>query len=494
MSNPLKKLAGETVIYGFSTMFPRFLSYFLTFLLTYIFKEPADFGANPELFAYISFMNVLFTYGMETAFFNFSAKKENRQDVYNTALVSILVSTGGLSLLLFLFSGPIGRWLEYADKMSYIYWTILIIAADAITAIPFAKLRLENKAKKFALIKAINVVLNIGITIFFLVCCKNAYDACETGFLAGLYNPAIGIGYSFLATLLANACTILLLHREFRAFSWRFDKALWMEMISYAWPLLILGLAGMINETFDRIIIKKLLPEDMGREAQGIYGACYKIAILMTVFIQAFRYAAEPFFFKQAAEKNSKKTLAVVMKFFVIFCAFLFLGTLMNLPWIRFLVSEKYRIGLGVVPVLMIANLFLGVYINLSIWFKLTGQTKVGAFITIIGAVITLIINFAFVPRYSYMACAWATLAAYGSMMVIAYFLGQKYYPVKYNLRSMFLFFFAALLFYLVSLSWSGMENTFLKLLLNNFFVLAYAWLFYKLEFPNLKKLKNEVS
>ncbi|MBS1637725.1 MAG: oligosaccharide flippase family protein [Bacteroidetes bacterium] len=473
-------------------MFPKFLSYFLTFLLTYIFKKPSDFGANPELFAYISFMNILFTYGMETAFFNFSSRKENKQEVYNTALISLMVSTLGLTGLLFLFSGMIGRWLEYADRMNYIYWTILIIGADAITAIPFARLRLENKAKKFAAIKALNVIINVALTIFFLVFCKNAYEAHEQSFLATLYNPEIGIGYSFLATLLANLCTMIMLYKEFMQFSWQFNKELWLEMIAYAWPLLILGFAGMINETFDRIIIKKLLPEDIGSEAQGIYGACYKIAILMTVFIQAFRYAAEPFFFKQAKEKNSTRTLAVVMKFFVIFCSFLFLGTMMNMPWIRFLVSEQYRSGLGVVPILMLANLFLGVYINLSIWFKLTGQTKIGAMITIVGAVITLIINFTFVPAYSYMACAWATLAAYGSMMLIAYFLGQKYYPVKYNLRSMFFFFLAALGFYLISLLWAGLESAFIKIILNNLFVILFAWLFYKLEFSNLKQLKNQ--
>lgn len=480
------------MIYGFSTMFPKFLSYFLTFLLTYIFEKPSDFAANPELFAYISFMNILFTYGMETAFFNFSAKHEDRQQVYNTALISIITSTAGLSLLLFLFSGPIGRWLEFSDRMIYIYWVILIIASDAITAIPFAKLRLENKAKKFALIKAVNVILNVLITVFYLVFCKKAYEAGEPGFLASLYNPEIGVGYSFLATLLANLFCILLLRKELSEFKWRFNKELWLAMMAYAWPLLILGFAGMINETFDRIIIKKLLPEDIGREAQGIYGACYKIAILMTVFIQAFRYAAEPFFFKQSKEeKNSKKMMALVMKFFVIFCSFLFLATMMNMPWVSQLVSENYRPGLGVVPILMLANLFLGVYINLSIWFKITGQTKIGAVITIVGAIITLGINFAFVPKYSYMACAWATLAAYGSMMLIAYFTGQKYYPVKYNLRSMLFFFFVALGFHLLSTTWAGLESVLLKLFLNNLLVILFAWLFYKLEFSNLKKVQQ---
>lgn len=472
-------------------MFPRFLNYFVTFLLTYIFKEPSDFAANPMLFSCISFMNVIFTYGMETAFFNFASKSENKTEVYSTALVSLLGSTGIFSLLLFIFSGSIANALHYGDKMSYIYWSILIIATDALMAIPFARLRIEGKARTFAFIKALNVILNVAVTLFYLVLCKKAYEAGEDNFLASLYNPEVGIGYTFLSNVIANLFSILLLAKQFTGFTWRFNTDLWKSMISYAWPLLILGLAGMVNETFDRLVIGELIPGEAGKEVQGIYGACYKIAILMTIFIQAFRYAAEPFFFNQSADKNSKKTYAFVLKYFVIFCAFLFIATLMNLPWIQFLISEKYRPGIGVVPILLIANLFLGVYINLSFWYKITGQTRYGAIITIVGAIITLFINFCFVPTYSYMACAWATLAAYGVMMLISYFLGQKYYPVRYNLRSMFFFFFTALGFYFLSLSWVGLENIYIKLILNNLLVLIFAWLFYKLEFSNLKNVKQ---
>jgi O-antigen/teichoic acid export membrane protein len=213
----------------------------------------------------------------------------------------------------------------------------------------------------------------------------------------------------------------------------------------------------------------------------------------MTIFIQAFRYAADPFFFNNAKDKNSKNIFALVLKYFVIFCSFLFLATTMNMPWISFMVSEQYRIGLGVVPILLLANLFLGIYLNLGIWFKLTGKTRYGAIITIVGAVVTLIVNFSFVPTYSYMACAWATFAAYFCMMVICYFLGQKYYPVKYNLRSIFFFLGAALLFYFCSSFWSDMSNVWFKLILNNLLVLLFAWLFYKLEFSNLKKIKEQL-
>lgn len=491
MSNPIKKLAGQTLIYGLGTILPRFLNYLLVPLLTYIFQKPVDYGVNSEMYAYIAFLNVIFTYGMETAFFNFSSKKDDKQSVYNTALSSIIISTISFSVLLFLFSKPIANWLEYPDKLKYIYWVILIIASEAMMAIPFARLRINNKAKQFAILKAINVLVNVSLHIFFFVFAKNAFEANEPGTLASLYDPEVGIGYSFLAGVVANIVSLICLAPQFKEFKFSFNKELWFEMFNYAWPLLILGLAGMVNETFDRIAIKKLLPDNVGQHAQGVYGACYKIAMLMAIFRQAFSYAAEPFFFNSAKDKDSKKVNAFVMKVFVIFCCFIFLVTMMNLPILKRMVSPPYWEGLAVVPILLIANLFLGVYYNLSIWYKLTGQTKFGAIITITGAVITLGINFAFVPQFSYMACAWATLAAYGSMMIISYFLGQKHYPVNYNLRAMSVFFILAIGMYLLSTLWQDMEQRYIKLLLNNLLVVLFVFLFYKLEFSNLKKFKT---
>ena len=479
------------MIYGLGTILPRFLNYLLTPLLTYIFQKPVDYGVNSEIYAYIAFLNVIFTYGMETAFFNFSSKRENKEDVYNTALSSILLSTAVFSMLMFVFSGSIASWLQYPDKINYIYWTILILATDAVMAIPFARLRLSNKAIHFALIKAANVFVNISLHVFFFVFCKNAYESNSDSALASLYKPEIGIGYAFLSNLIANLFSLLLLAPQLKDFRFQINKILWMEMFSYAWPLLILGLAGMVNETFDRIIIKKLLPENLGQHAQGIYGACYKISILMTVFIQAFRYAAEPFFFNNAKNKDAKKTYAFVMKVFVIFCSFLFLVTMMNLPVLKYFISAPYWEGLSVVPVLLMANLFLGVYYNLSIWYKLTGQTKFGATITIIGACITLAINFAFVPQFSYNASAWATLAAYFSMALISYRLGQKHYPIKYNLRAMGVFFIIALVLYFLSMSWQQMESKYLRLFLNNLLVVFFVYLFCKLELPQIRTFKK---
>lgn len=491
MSNPLKKLASQTAVYGLGSVLPRVITFLYSFILTYIFKQPAELSANTEFYAYISFINILFTYGMETAFFHFSNKIEEKERVYSTALMSIFGSSIGLSLLFILFSGSIANFIKEPEHANFVIWCVLIVATDAMMAIPFARLRLNNQAKKFGALKLLNVTVFILICIFYFNICKPAYLNEPDSTFAKFYNPEVGVGYTFLAGLMANLVSLLFLAKEFIGVQYVFDKDLWKQMLNYAWPLLILGFAGMINETFDRFILKYLLPEDIAKDELGIYGACYRIAMLMTIFTTAFKYAAEPFFFNHAKHQDSKKLNAMVMKYYVLFCLFLFLGTMMNLPWLQYVVSEKFRTGLGVVPILLLANLCVGVYWNLSIWFKLTGQTKFGAIITIMGAVITLVINFVGIPKFGYMACACATLASYSIMMVTSYVLGQKYYPVKYNLRSISVFTFLALGFYFISTLYSGMESMTIKLILNNILLGLFAFIFYKLEFDNLKKLKH---
>ena len=497
MASGIKKLAGQTVIYGLGTIVPRFLNYLLTPLLTYGFTA-AEYGINSELYAYISFLNVIFTYGMETTFFNFSSKLENKEEVYNTDLISLILSSVFFSLLFLIFAGSIADGLSTPNSIylpQFIIWSVLIVASDAITAIPFAKLRLENKALKFSVLKLSNVVINFGLTIFFLKVCKSSYDNSETNFMASLYNPEIGIGYAFLANLLANCFTLILLSKQFAGLKFSLNIELLKKMLLYAWPLIILGFAGMINETLDRIILKKLIVDKSEAQiAQGVYGACYKIAILMTIFIQAFRFAAEPFFFNKAKEKDSTKSYALVMKYFVIFCLFLFLATTLNLDWIKLFIGPNFRSGLNVVPILLMANLCLGVVYNLAIWYKLNGQTKYGAIIAIVGAIITIVVNVIFVPHYSYVASAWATLAAYSGMMVLSYVLGQKYFPIKYNIKAITVYTLIALGFYFISLTYNGMENVILKVILNNLFVAFFVFILYKLEFSNIKKLTKNVS
>ena len=497
MSNPLKKLAGQTAVYGLGTILPRLINFLLNPFLTYTFAA-AEFGINSELFSYISFMNVIFTYGMETTFFNFSSKWQNKDEVYNTSFMSLLFSTAVFSLLLLAFASQIADGLSTPNAVylpQFIVWSILIIASDAIAVIPFARLRSENKALQFSILKLVNVCVTFGLTIFFLKVCKGSYDACEDNFYANLYNPQIGIGYSFLALLLSNCLTLILLSKQFMRVRLVLNKALLKEMLVYAWPLVILGLAAMVNDTLDKIIIKKLMHDKAAAQvAQGIYGGCNKIAVLMSIFIQAFRFASEPFFFGKAKEKDSKQTYAIVMKYFVIFCLLLFLGTTLNLDWLKYIVGKEYRSGIAVVPILLMAYLCLGVMYNLSIWYKLSGQTKFGAIIALSGAAVTILVNVVFIPKYSYMACAWATFAAYSGMMVLSYFLGQKYFPIKYNIRAMTVYTIITLALYFVAGTYANMENTGLKLLLNNLLILLFVWVIYKLEFDNLKKLNANGS
>lgn len=475
--NSVKKLFGQTAIYGLGTILPRFLNYLLTPLYTYLFTNPADYGINAEIYAYISFLNIIFTYGMETAFFHFSNKTGDLQKVFNNALSLIILSTLSLSILLFVFSEKIKDLLHYQNIL-FIYWTIGIIASDALLSIPYAYLRQNQKALQFSLLQIMNVLINIALNLFFFLVCKRYYDAGQNNFFASFYNPSIGIGYSFLSNLLANVFTIIMLFPVWKKFRFYIDAQFSKEMLKYALPLVIVGLAGMVNETFDRIVLKYLLPPESAQAAQGIYGACYKISILMTIFIQAYRYAAEPFFFKAFKDKDAKVTYAKTTDFFITFGLIIWLATLLNLPVIQYFIGPSYRVGLKVVPILLTANLCLGIYFNFAFWYKLTGQTQIGAYITIIGAIITLIINFSFVPQYSYTASAWATLSAYSSMMLLAYFLGQKHYKIQYPLMKIFLNCLIAAVIFIIS-TFITINSTFIKLLINNTLLLLFiAYIF----------------
>ncbi|MFM8331559.1 MAG: oligosaccharide flippase family protein [Candidatus Methylumidiphilus sp.] len=439
--NPLKKLAGQTAIYGLSTIIGRLLNYFLVPLWTYRFTDPADFGVTTEFYAYTAFLNVILTYGMETALFNFSAKTDRNPAVYSTALFSLALTTALFLGGMVAGAEPLADLLRYPGHADYVVWMAWIIGLDALAAVPFARLREQQRAQRFAVLKTLNILINIGGNLFFIGLCKWAYDTNATGWLgeAGrLYDPAIGIGYVFIANLIASAATLVLMLPEFlSARAWP-DWALWRRMLSYGLPLLVAGLAGMVNETMSRILLKYLLPEASAMNALGVYGACYKMSILMSLFIQAFRYAAEPFFFSHYKQTDSRELYALVMRWFVIACSFIFLGVMVNIAWVQYFVGANYRSGLGVVPILLMANLCLGVFFNLSIWYKLTEQTRFGTYLTLWGATVTLALDFYTIPIFGYMGSAWATLACYGSMAVLSYLLGQKFYTVPYDLPRMF--------------------------------------------------------
>lgn len=327
----IKKLAGQTFWYGTSSIFGRFLNYLLTPLLATIFAAAA-FGKISTLFAIAAFLNIIFTYGQETSYFRFSTRYDEKK-VYNTCSSSILITTVILTVLLLLNTVPVARFLEIPKNPEWISWIILIVALDTLCVMPFSKLRYQGRPVKFATIKITNILINVGLVVFFLVVCKNAYKSNPDSFFGFLYNPSIGLGYVIIANLIASAITLLLLTKEFLQFRFSLNKSFWKEMMSYSWPLIIVGFGGMINEMIDRFMILKLYPgtTEQAYAQSGIYSANYKLAVLIVLFIQAFRLGAEPFFFKHSADQNAAKTYARVMKFFVIACCFCFLAVVLFL-------------------------------------------------------------------------------------------------------------------------------------------------------------------
>jgi len=430
----IKKLAGQTLWYGASSIAARFLNYLLTPYLTYQMATNA-YGDMSILYAAIPFLNVIFTYGLETAYFRYATTKEQHEQVYNTATISLIFSTAILTTLLILFNKQFATLLLIPAHPEYFTYSALIIGFDALTTLVFARLRYEGRPVKFASVRIAGIVINIASVFFFLSVCPKLYEQNPHSFIHAFYNPDYKVGYVIIANLIQSVATFLLLSKDFFSFKWQFNAKLWKDIILYSSPLILVGFAGMINETFDRIMLGWWSPAATLTEAKaqvGIYSACYKLSILITLFVQAFRMGAEPFFFKSAQEQQPQKIYARVMKFFVIVICLMFLFVMLFLDIWRHFIGKNYWAGLKVVPILLLANMFLGIYYNLSIWYKLSNKTIAGAWITVIGAVITLLINYIFIPKFSYMACAWATFFCYGSMMVVSFVWGQKNYRVPY--------------------------------------------------------------
>ena len=475
----IKSLIGQTLIYGMGTIVPRLLNYLLlTPFFTRIFDR-AEYGDVVILYSYLAFLLVFLTYGMETTFFRFSESEKNKDKVFSTASWSILFTTILFILGVLLFTQDIANLIEYGANTNYIIWIALIVSLDVFFSISFAKLRQNNKALRFTIIKLTNVIVNLSLIFLFLKVFKGAYETDPSSNLAQYYNPQIGVGYVLIANLISSGVVAILLLPEIFSSKWKFDFDLWKEMMKYALPLLIVGLAAMINEVADKLFLKYLLPESSNpMEQVGIYGANYKLAVLMTLFIQMFKYAAEPFFFKQAKEKNAKMSYALIMKYFIIFGITIFLGVNLFIDVIKGFIGSEFHDGLKIVPIVLMANLFLGIYYNLSVWYKLTNKTKLGAVVSIVGAVITISINFLFIPKYGYMASAWATFAAYGIMMVLSWAWGQKHYPIKYPIgRILFYFLISTIIFFAYQhFKFNSIlfQNIYALILLFSFIVLAY--------------------
>lgn len=425
----IKKLVGQTAVYGLSSMLGRLLNYLLTPILTNYFA-PDAFGINTEFYSYISFLNVIFTYGMETAYFRY-CKQQDEGPIYNTGNSLLLFSSLLFSSILFLFTPYINGKLHYEQYPYLVACMIGILFFDTLTTLPFARLRYEGKALQYAILRLLSIGVNIGSTLLMVVVAPK-----HPSWFGQLYQPSIGIGYVFISNLLGSAVVFLyFIPNLVRHIRWP-QAALVKTLLPYALPLVVIGLAGMINETFDRLILNYLISDVHVAKTQiGIYGACYKLSIIITLFIQAFRMAAEPFFFQHSDQKDAPKLYARVMYYFVAFCLVILFGTLFFMDTLQYFIGVRYRVGLPVVPILLVANLCLGIYYNLSIWYKLTNKTLAGSYITLLGAVITLLINFAFIPQYGFVASAWATLICYASMMVISYIFGQRHYPIPYPVQ-----------------------------------------------------------
>jgi O-antigen/teichoic acid export membrane protein len=431
----IKKLAGQTMWYGVSSIFARFLNYLLTPYLTLMFTGTTDYGKMSLVYSLIPFLNVVVVFALDTAYFRYIQRPDSGPHLYDTLVYSLFLNTLLITGLIILFRHPIASFIHLDNHAEYITFTAFIIGLEALSALPFARLRHENRPRQFAFIRVSAILLNIFFTYFFLsVCPKMAKAHPYSSVWHLLYSPTFGVGYVLLANLISSAFQFLALSGQFRKFKWGFDKAVWKDVMIYALPLTIAGFGGMINETFDRIMLAQRLPRAVADAQVGIYAACYKLSLLITLFVQAFRMGAEPFFFRQAVEGDAPRTYARVMKFFVITICLMFLFVALYLDiWKQLFIRDKSMWeGVTVVPILLFANMFLGIYYNLSIWYKLSRNTRAGAYITLIGAGITLVINYVFIPRFSYWASAWATCICYGSMMVISYLWGQKVYRVPY--------------------------------------------------------------
>ena len=478
----IKKLAGETALYGLSSIIGRFLNVMMMPLYTRAL-DPAEYGVVTDLYAMSAFLIIVYSYRMESAFFRFGTPKEDRDKTFSTGLLSLIFSSILITALLFVFAQPIATVSQYTQHPEYIRWFALMLAFDCLSELPFARLRLEQRPIRFVTIKLVNIATNISLNLFWLVFCpwaaRNGMD-----WVHWVWMPGLGVGYIFLSNVLASLITIILLLPEFRVIKWPLDPVLWKKMMVYAGPLIIVGFAGMINEMLSRTMMKYLLTgtyeENMAQ--LGIFGANYKLAMLITLFTQAYRYAAEPFFFRHAGDADALRTQSEVTKWFTITAAVGMLGILLFLDIVKYFLGKDFHSGVGVVPILLCANLLLGVYYNFSVWFRLRDRTGLGAWISLAGAGITIVLNILWIPRYGYVGAAWVTLICYVFMAWAAWYTGKKHHPVPYQLGRMAWYAVAALGLWGISIWLTPMLPEAADWILRSLLFLAYLGMIWLLE------------
>ncbi len=429
-----KNLLKQTLIYGLATVLPRMLSFLLVRLYT-DYLPNNQYGEVSVIFSYLVFFNVVLSYGMETAFFRFYNTEDQKNKVISTATLSLFWSTIGFLVLFLLFRKDLAHWSEI--KVEYIVFTLWILALDALAIVPFSKIRAEGRPVKYAAIKILNVVINLSLNIFFLAFLPKWASVSNNVFIQTIYSDDFQIGYIFVSNLIASLITLLLVSPDYFKIKWQFDFDLWQKMMRYGLPILVAGIAFAINEHFDKILLD-WMHVDMG--AIGAYSACYKIGMFMVLFRTAYSLGIEPFFFSHAKNENAPQTYATITKYFVIFGSFICLGVIVFADILKLILvnNQSYWSAMNIVPLIVLANFFLGIYTNLSVWYKLIDKTKIGAYISIVGALVTLVLNLLLIPIISYMGSAIATILAYGTMMFISYYIGQKKYPIPYDKKSIF--------------------------------------------------------
>ncbi len=445
-NNPFKKLAGQTAIYGLGTMVPRLLNYLLVPLYTRVFV-PEVYGQHTVLYAYIALMLALLTYGMETTFFR-HGKGEQFGKVYGNIMTCLLSTTLLFVVLLVALLPIVSDWVGFGDVSTYVLLTGLVVAADTVAAVPFCLLRQQNQAKRFSLLKIVNVSVNIALNLFFLL----VIPETATQWANAWFSPQAGLlTWVFVSNLIASLVTLLMLWPQLRLIKLQWDSKLMRRLLGYAIPILLINIIGMVNEVADKLILRAMLDEEVATRQVGIYGANYKLAVLMTIFVQMFRFACEPFFFARAEDKNSPKLFADIMTLFVICGLAIFLCITLFLDLFGNIIGNSdstYREGLGIVPIVLLANLMYGVVYNLGMWYKLSDRTGAGTVITAIGAVVTLLCLFLLVPVIGYWGAACAHLGCYFVMMIVSYLWGQKVYPIPYNVKRIAAYTFLALLLF----------------------------------------------
>ena len=429
-----KSLLKQTVIYGLATVLPRMLSFLLVRLYT-DYLPNKEYGEVSVIFSYLVFFNVVLSYGMETAFFRFYNTEENKKKVISTATISLFWSTIGFLVLFILFRKDLALWSKI--NVEYIVFTIWILALDALAIIPFSKIRAESRPIKYALIKISNVVINLLLNIFFLAFLPNWAANTDNMFIQTIYHQDFQIGYIFVSNLIASLFTLLFVLPDYFKIKWQFDADLWKKMMQYGLPILVAGIAFAINEHFDKILLDWM---HIDMADIGAYSACYKIGMFMVLFRTAYTLGIEPFFFSHASNENAPQTYATITKYFVIFGSFICLGVIVFADILKLILvnNQSYWSAMNIVPLIVLANFFLGIYTNLSVWYKLIDKTRIGAYISIVGALVTLVLNLLLIPIISYMGSAIATILAYGTMMLISYYMGQKKYPIPYDKKSIF--------------------------------------------------------